>query len=254
MKKKLLSLMLASALALGVAGGLSACTPEPAPEVTGITIDSLVEKNVEKIELSPDSHFGLQVSFTPGGSESNITWTSSDPKIAIVNGGYVTAVNTGTATITATTENGKSDTCQIVVGEWEKYYVVGDKGTVVGGSAIAWDGGAAAADKDATKAFKQDSKDPHKWTLTIDLEKGAQFKITRFNGGWDPAIGASDADKATDITVKATGTKINFVDKNNAPNIAVEDAGRYTFTLQLKQGGAVVSLTYVRDGDIPAAA
>lgn len=45
-----------------------------------------------------------------------ITWTSNDSNIATVDEkGLVTAVAVGTATITATTGNGKSDTCEITV-------------------------------------------------------------------------------------------------------------------------------------------
>lgn len=229
MKKKLLSLLLASALALGITGGLAACDTEP-KEVTGITIDSLVEHGVESIELAPDEHFGLRVSFTPNGSESNVTWTSSDTKIATVNGGYVTAVNTGNATITATTDNGKTATCTVIVGEWTKYCLAGD----VNG----W------ADK-AEYTFVQDENDLHKLTLTVDLPSGG-FKI-KIVGSWDNSIG-TDSSK-TNNSLTATGSTIDI----GGDNITVADSGNYTITLQLRAGGGVESLTYVRKGDVTAA-
>ena len=248
MKKKLLSLMLASALALGVAGGLSACGPEPAPEVpaTGITLDRTT------MSLNLDDQKGIIATLAPANATTPIVWTSSNEKVAPVMDGLVTGNNKGTAVITAKVGEYEAKCTVTVSGEWTEYYVVGEKGTVVGGSAIAWDGGNAPEEKDATKKFKQDENDPRKWTITIDFEEGANFKITRFKGGWDPAIGASDDEKAKNKTVTATGSSVDVVSKNNAPNIAVEAAGRYTFTLQFKLGGAIDSFTYTRV-DIPAA-
>lgn len=47
---------------------------------------------------------------------TNVSWTSSNNGIVTVNGnGYVTAIGTGTATITATTGNGLSAKCTVVV-------------------------------------------------------------------------------------------------------------------------------------------
>lgn len=46
-----------------------------------------------------------------------ITWTSSNPAAAVVDGnGVVTAVGDGEALITATTPEGKSDTCKVYTG------------------------------------------------------------------------------------------------------------------------------------------
>lgn len=47
--------------------------------------------------------------------DKGIAWTSSDEAVAIVGGGYVTAVGAGTATITATTWNGLTATCAVTV-------------------------------------------------------------------------------------------------------------------------------------------
>ena len=49
------------------------------------------------------------------GSTSTVTWSSSNKNVATVSGGKVTAKGAGTATITATTANGKKATCKVTV-------------------------------------------------------------------------------------------------------------------------------------------
>ena len=55
--------------------------------------------------------------FTPAGAntDTNITWVTSDNTVASVVNGVVTAVGPGSATITATTANDKSATCDVTV-------------------------------------------------------------------------------------------------------------------------------------------
>lgn len=48
-------------------------------------------------------------------NSQNIKWTSSNPDIAIVSHGVITAVGAGTAIITATSVNGKTASCIITV-------------------------------------------------------------------------------------------------------------------------------------------
>ena len=59
------------------------------------------------------------------GSTSTVTWSSSNKNVATVSGGKVTAKGAGTATITATTANGKKATCKVTVinGTRQKLYV-----------------------------------------------------------------------------------------------------------------------------------
>src|SRR5699024_10450007 len=54
------------------------------------------------------------VSYSPATANvgTNVTWTSSDPSVATVDEtGYVFGIKNGTTLITATTENGKTATC-----------------------------------------------------------------------------------------------------------------------------------------------
>lgn len=59
----------------------------------------------------------LSVTFTPSNTTAkNITWTSSNTKVATVNNsGKVTSVSNGTATITAKTSNGKTASVKVTV-------------------------------------------------------------------------------------------------------------------------------------------
>lgn len=58
----------------------------------------------------------LVVTFDPtNATNKNITWTSSDDEVATVDGGVVTGIKAGTATITAKSNNGKEATCVVTV-------------------------------------------------------------------------------------------------------------------------------------------
>lgn len=269
MKKKLLSLMLASALALGVAGGLSACGPEPAPEVpaTGITL------NRSTMSLDPDSSKGIIPTLEPANATTEIVWTSSDEKIASVKDGLVVGVDSGTATITASVGDYKA-TCTVTVGDWARYILVGtiqgtnghvhpegtirgDDGVDISGKRWGWD----ADDATGVTAFKQDATDKHKWTVTLDAEANEEFKFvpavkqqdgTWIGGGWSGDFGTKkteDLKENETNTVKGDKGTVT-VGPGNGENIKVEADGNYTFTLQMKVGGGVESFSYVRNGDI----
>lgn len=81
--------------------------------VEGITLD--------KSELSFDKKWAkerLTATITPADADNqNVTWTTSNEQVArVTEKGLVMAVNDGTATITATTEDGgKTATCQVTV-------------------------------------------------------------------------------------------------------------------------------------------
>lgn len=63
-----------------------------------------------------------------------VTWTSSNSKVATVNNGTVSAISAGTATITATTSNGKAASCTVTVKEAGIYdYVAPTVQQYVGG-------------------------------------------------------------------------------------------------------------------------
>ena len=94
--------------------------------VTGVSLD----KNT--LEINEGETAQLTATVAPSNATNkSVTWSSSDPSIATVSGGTVTAVAAGTATITVTTVDGnKTATCAVTVnavapGE-DKTYVPAD--------------------------------------------------------------------------------------------------------------------------------
>lgn len=75
--------------------------------------------NETALALNPTQSSTLSVTYTPAdaNTDTNITWTTSDPAVATVDAGVVTAVGIGTATITATTANSVSTNCAVTVTE-----------------------------------------------------------------------------------------------------------------------------------------
>ncbi len=95
--------------------------PEPAP-VTGITL------NRSEAALAPGETVTLNATVTPSNAgNKNVTWSSGNPQVATVNNGVVTGVASGTATITATTqEGGFTASCTITVSTTPSVIVIGD--------------------------------------------------------------------------------------------------------------------------------
>ena len=94
---------------------------------TQVNVSNLSENNIEitsivlnknKIELNEQEIEQLQATLNPNNHtmSKQINWASSNPKVASVdNNGKVTAKLEGTTTITATTVNGKSANCVVIV-------------------------------------------------------------------------------------------------------------------------------------------
>ena len=99
-----------------------------------------------KLTLSPESMVlekgstaSFKAVFEPASASSNVTWTSSNTKVATVKGGAVTAVKPGTATITAKAQNANIQvTAQVTVVEKasnvKNITISGDSQVSVGGT------------------------------------------------------------------------------------------------------------------------
>jgi uncharacterized protein YjdB len=84
---------------------------------TIVEVEDLILDKTELV-ISLGKSETLKATFVPEGTtDQTLTWTSSDPNVATVEEGLVTAVTIGTATVTATTSNGKTATCAVTVTE-----------------------------------------------------------------------------------------------------------------------------------------
>ena len=103
----------------------------PVVEVTGVTLDKT------EATLDVGGTIVLKATVAPGdATNKSISWKSSDTSVAVVDdNGVVTAVKAGTATITVTTENGKTATCTITVNGNDEQ-TGGCSGVVFGASGI----------------------------------------------------------------------------------------------------------------------
>lgn len=88
---------------------------EAAPEIIDVTSISL---NQTSLTLEIGESQTLTATVLPSNAtDKSVTWSSSDNSVATVSGGRVTAVDSGIATIIATTNNGKTATCSVTVNE-----------------------------------------------------------------------------------------------------------------------------------------
>ena len=108
---------LASVFALAVMFGTVSCSDDDEKE--GTIAVSAVAVNPTTAAVKPGATVTLSATVTPeDATDKTITWSSSEEKVATVDGGKVTGVAEGTATITATTKSGyKTATCTVTVSE-----------------------------------------------------------------------------------------------------------------------------------------
>ena len=94
------------------ASASSSCTKEKADPI--IDVESVtVSPSSVVIEIGSTSILTASV-FPSDATDQSIEWTSSNPIVAIVNDGIVTAISAGEATITASS-GGKNGTCKVSV-------------------------------------------------------------------------------------------------------------------------------------------
>ena len=77
-----------------------------------------ISLNKTSLTLQKGEKQTLTAIITPSNAtDKSITWSSSNPDVVQVQKGTVTGISSGTATITATTSNGKKATCTVTVTE-----------------------------------------------------------------------------------------------------------------------------------------
>ena len=96
---------------------LSAMGADSVANLTNDNLTNALDKNVDKqykLQQKYDQNYGT-INSTNSDLNKEITWSSNNTGVAIVVNGKVTAVKSGTATITAKTANGKIATCTVKV-------------------------------------------------------------------------------------------------------------------------------------------
>ena len=94
-------------------GKTATCTITVTPagvEATGISL------NTSSLSLNVNQTVTLTATVTPNNAtDKTVTWATSNSSVATVQNGVVKAIAQGTATITATTSNGRTATCNVSV-------------------------------------------------------------------------------------------------------------------------------------------
>ena len=193
--RKLLSVGLSVFAAVFMVSFLVSCGPAEDPEVK-VTSVSLSQSS---LSLEIGATESLTATVTPSdATNKTVSWTSSNPSVATVNNGTVTAVGEGMATITATA-GGKSGTCQVTVNP-EKVLVVGEAATAP----------VAGATVEVSVQYNVD--------YTVEVESSAQSWIHYVetkavqNGKLVFKVDANDSDKRSGkVTLKDKSGKVNPV-------------------------------------------
>ena len=178
---------LASVFALAVMFGTVSCSDDDEKE--GTIAVSAVAVNPTTAAVKPGATVTLSATVTPeDATDKTITWSSSDEKVATVDGGKVTGVAEGTATITATTKSGdKTATCTVTVSE-DAPAVIED--TLEGN--ITADRTISAANKNFLKGF-------------VYVKSGATFTIEA--GSVIKGISVASGERAASLIIEP-GAKI----------------------------------------------
>ena len=187
--KKLICILLTGTLAFA-----SCSKDDPAPiAVGGISL------NKAELTLKPQQSETLKATVTPeDATDKNVTWSSSDPKVATVDdSGKVTAVAAGSATITARAGE-KSAACAVTVA-WPVETVLIKAGTFMMGSP-------------EDEAGRKENETLHKVTLTQDFYMG-KYEVT--NAQYAEFLNArkiagAAAGETVPGEVKDYGTKLLF--------------------------------------------
>ena len=113
MKKRLLIFMLTITAIFMCILGLSACVNTPST----VSVSSVsLNRTYITVEIG-DTVSLYETVYPSNATDKSVVWNSSNPSVATVSNGTVTAKSAGTATITVRTSNDKTATCVVTVNE-----------------------------------------------------------------------------------------------------------------------------------------
>ena len=107
-------------------------TAKPTQPTTKTIALNSISLSKTSVALNPGQAAALSVYYNPSNTtvSKSVKWTSSNSAVARVSGGTITAVNAGSATITASC-SGKTATCKVTVQLAEKYRNVSEAYTLL---------------------------------------------------------------------------------------------------------------------------
>lgn len=164
--KKIILALTTAACALVCALGFVACSTDE-NEIESVSLDTT------SVTLTVGDTWALTATVTPSDmADIALTWASSDPIVATVDDGTVTAVAEGVATITVTTNNGKTAECTVTVEADEGEYPP-VRHTVT----LYANGGEF---EDGSDSLEEDVEDDVKIIIGITVTRGDKYVFT----GW----------------------------------------------------------------------
>jgi formylglycine-generating enzyme required for sulfatase activity len=185
--KFMTNLLLTAAFAV-ISGSCGKDEPE-----AGVTLD----KSTLVLVVGEEETLTATVA-SDNAADKTLTWTSSAPEVAAVAGGVVKAVAKGTAIITVSTVNGKTDACEITVERFETVLI--PKGTFLMGSS---DGsavgiGVSGTDPNVTPAEPERylNETQHRVILSQD------YRMSKY-----PITNAQYAEFLNSVGIDGTGAK-----------------------------------------------
>ena len=173
--------------------------------VMGVTLD----KTSATIDLKYGNTTSLVATVSPAGATNKaVTWISSNPSVATVDeNGVVTAITTGTATITATTDDGNyTAECVVTVTKSSNVRPSGGSG---GGGSTKY--AITVEDTDNGSVESSHAKASKGTTVTITVDPEAGYEV-------DDIVVETKAGKAVEVTDKGEG---KFTFKMPAANVIV---------------------------------
>ncbi len=207
-------------------------TPDPEPiAVTGVTL------NKNTLELTKGDDETLTATVAPANATNKtVTWKTSDPNVATVSNGKVTAVGAGSANITVTTADGSyTATCAVTVNAQQS----GDektKATIIGLASMSSGTAIAVVDNvldftpaDARTAISKSVEITELNETTTNFSVGKGFSLE------------NKTDKAVTVTIYLSGTDSKGTAKK-AVNVTVGNATLASVSENCTSSGNVASI------------
>ena len=201
--------------------------------VTGVSLDKTT------LYLYTGESATLTAAVAPSdAANQNVIWQSNNANVATVEGGVVTAVGAGTATITVTTEDGnKTATCQVTVKSRPSYNPPTVSEKTIDAIQDAQPGETVTVDlsRGSTKLDKEVFEELRGQDITLVIELGDGLSWT-INGS-DIPENAKLADIDLGVTMNSHGIPVDIINaitgEHGSVQVELAHNGAFGFTMTL---------------------